>query len=223
MSSHKYGLATDWIVGMTAILANGTIVNCSATQNTDLFYALRGAGSNFAIVASYQFNTFAAPPMVTYFSMPFKWSQANATINMGYLETYTKTQQPAELTMRMYVSNSQTYFEGMYFGNTTQLQAALKPLLTATGMTIQSSTYTTWLNAFTHYAYQSNTDIVGPYAEVSYRCTISLVKFADFCTVTNVLLEEPDAQGPQWHCRIKLRQLLVQDRAHEHPWLVASA
>lgn len=41
MSSRKFGLATDWIVGMTTVLANGTIARCSATENRDSFWALR--------------------------------------------------------------------------------------------------------------------------------------------------------------------------------------
>lgn len=72
MSSHKYGLATDWIVGMTVVLANGTIVRCSEKENPNLFWTLRGSGSNYGVVASYEFATFAAPSEVTYFSIPAK-------------------------------------------------------------------------------------------------------------------------------------------------------
>ena len=159
MSSRKYGLATDWIVGMTVVLANGTVTDCSATRNSDLFWAFRGAGSNFGVVASYQFNTFAAPSVVTYFNMPFTWNVNNAPGNLAAVENYTKTVMPAELTMRMSIQSGSTYFEGMYFGNSTDLKAALQPLMSQTGMSLRSSTQTDFLSAFVHYAYTSKTDV----------------------------------------------------------------
>ncbi|KAK4561229.1 hypothetical protein LTR86_004546 [Recurvomyces mirabilis] len=81
MSSHKHGLAVDAKAARTVVLANGTITNCSATQNSDLFWALRGAGSNFGVVVPYEFTTFAPPSTVTYFNMNFKWNINNASAN----------------------------------------------------------------------------------------------------------------------------------------------
>jgi FAD/FMN-containing dehydrogenase len=42
------------MTGATVVLANSTVVNCSLTENADLFWALRGAGSSFGIVTSFQ-------------------------------------------------------------------------------------------------------------------------------------------------------------------------
>ena len=168
MSSHKYGLATDWIIGMTVVLANGTIARCNAKEDVDLFWALRGAGSNYGIVASYEFATFAAPAQVTYFNMPARW---NATTAPGYLtavENYTKTVMPADLTMRMSGSSYSHSFEGMFFGDVAGLKAALKPLQDKTGLVLQTAVNTTWMKAFEHYA-NANTDPTTPYSMVSRR------------------------------------------------------
>lgn len=168
MSSHKYGLAADWIVGMTVVLANGTMTQCSSTKNTDLFWALRGAGSNFGIVTSYEFATFAAPAEVTYFNMPARWNATTAPGYLATLENYTSTVMPADLTMRMFSSSFQTNFEGMYFGGVAGLKEALKPLLDQTGLKLQSSVNTTWLDAFSHYA-NAPIDPTTPYSMVSRR------------------------------------------------------
>jgi FAD/FMN-containing dehydrogenase len=166
MSSHKYGLATDWIVGMTVVLANGTIAHTSATENPGLFWALRGSGSNYGVVASYEFNTFAAPSQVTYFSMPAKWNTTTAPGYMNAVENYTKAVMPADLTMRMFASSYQHYFEGMFFGDVAGLKAALKPLQDKIpGLAIQSAVNTTWLKAFEHYA-NAATDPTTPYKMV---------------------------------------------------------
>ena len=167
MSSHKYGLATDWIVGLTVVLANGTIARCSATENPDLFWALRGSGSNYGVVASYDFATFAAPTQVTYFNMPAKWNTTTAPVYLAAVENYTKAVMPADLTMRMFASSYQHYFEGLFYGDVAGLRAALKPLQDKIpGLAIQSATNTTWLKGFEHYA-NANTDPTTPYSMVS--------------------------------------------------------
>lgn len=46
----QQGLACDNIDQFEAVLANGTIVNATRTSNSDLWWALRGGGNQFAIV-----------------------------------------------------------------------------------------------------------------------------------------------------------------------------
>jgi fumiquinazoline A oxidase len=54
----KHGLSMDAIQSMRVILANGTILTTSATENSDLFWGMRGAGQNFGIVVSAVLKTF---------------------------------------------------------------------------------------------------------------------------------------------------------------------
>ncbi|KAI0541765.1 FAD binding domain-containing protein [Xylaria digitata] len=46
----KHGLAADAVVKVRMALWNGTVVEASASENADLFWAMRGAGHNFGIV-----------------------------------------------------------------------------------------------------------------------------------------------------------------------------
>lgn len=171
MSSHKYGLATDWIVGMQVVLADGRLVRASATENAELFWGLKGAGSNFGVVAAYEFDTFAAPGEVTYFSMPFRWNATTAGGNLAALEAYARDAMPADLNMRMFTSGFSSQLEGLFFGNATGLAAALAPLLNATtpALRIAQAVNTTWMDAFAHYA-NAPTDPTHPYATVSRTC-----------------------------------------------------
>jgi FAD/FMN-containing dehydrogenase len=54
----EYGLIVDNIVKLRVALWDGTILDVSATQNSDLFWAMRGAGHNFGIVLEFTFKTY---------------------------------------------------------------------------------------------------------------------------------------------------------------------
>ena len=53
-----YGLALDNIIDMDVVLANGTSVFVSNTSNTDLYWAMRGAGHNFGIVTKLTYKIY---------------------------------------------------------------------------------------------------------------------------------------------------------------------
>jgi hypothetical protein len=51
----KMGLAPDNLRAARVLTADGVIVTASATQNPDLFWAIRGGGGNFGIVVEFEF------------------------------------------------------------------------------------------------------------------------------------------------------------------------
>ena len=71
-----WGLAVDQLTGAQVVTASGDVVEASASENADLFWALRGGGGNFGIVTRFDFaahaldgiafaqNAFTADPAV---------------------------------------------------------------------------------------------------------------------------------------------------------------
>jgi FAD/FMN-containing dehydrogenase len=61
----KYGLSIDSLLSVDIVTADGQLRRASATENEDLFWAVRGAGSNFGAVTSFEIQAHPVGPMVT--------------------------------------------------------------------------------------------------------------------------------------------------------------
>jgi FAD/FMN-containing dehydrogenase len=52
----KYGLSCDNLLAVDIVTADGQLRTASATENPDLFWAVRGSGGNFGVVTSFQYQ-----------------------------------------------------------------------------------------------------------------------------------------------------------------------
>ena len=50
------GFAVDTLIGIRIVTADGQLVNASADENPDLFWAVRGAGANFGVVVEFKYR-----------------------------------------------------------------------------------------------------------------------------------------------------------------------
>ena len=60
----KYGLSIDNLISAEIVTADGQVRTASAEENPDLFWAIRGAGSNFGVVTSFEFRLHPVGPEV---------------------------------------------------------------------------------------------------------------------------------------------------------------
>ncbi len=54
--AREHGLTIDHLRAVEMVLADGSVVRACAEENADLFWAVRGAGANFGIVTSFEFE-----------------------------------------------------------------------------------------------------------------------------------------------------------------------
>jgi len=72
----KYGLSIDSLLSVDVVTADGRILRASTSENEDLFWAIRGAGSNFGVVTSFEFRAHPVGPTVMVAAVFYPLAQA---------------------------------------------------------------------------------------------------------------------------------------------------
>ena len=78
----RFGVASDSLLGAEVVLADGRILTADASENSDLFWALRGGGGNFGVVTSMRLRLHAAGTIMCG-TILFPWAEA-ASVLQGY-------------------------------------------------------------------------------------------------------------------------------------------
>ncbi len=60
----KYGLALDNVIGADVVTADGRLLTANASENTDLFWGVRGSGGNLGIVTSLEYRLHEVGPVL---------------------------------------------------------------------------------------------------------------------------------------------------------------
>jgi FAD/FMN-containing dehydrogenase len=62
--TRRYGWTCDTVLSMEVVTAEAKVLQVSAQQNSDLFWALRGGSGNFGIVTSFEYQLFPVGPEI---------------------------------------------------------------------------------------------------------------------------------------------------------------
>jgi hypothetical protein len=76
-----YGLTCDNLLSADIVTADGQVLACTADQNADLFWGLRGGGGNFGIVTSFEYQLHKVGPEVIGGAVMYPLSQAMDVLN----------------------------------------------------------------------------------------------------------------------------------------------
>ena len=74
--TRKYGMTIDGLVSVDIVAAEGKKLRASASENPDLFWAIRGGGGNFGVVTRFEFQLFPVGPEIFAGLIVFPFSQA---------------------------------------------------------------------------------------------------------------------------------------------------
>lgn len=134
-TSRMWGLTLDTIQSINLVLANGTAIRSSATQNPDIFWAMRGSAGSFGITTSVQVKTFPAPSSSTAFEYHWDLNVADATKGISAFQSFVQTNIPVEFGAEINLGRGSASgrvsltVTGGWYGPAGKLNATIAPLL----------------------------------------------------------------------------------------------
>jgi len=78
--SRKYGMTIDNLLSAEVVTADGKQVHASETENSDLFWGLRGGGGNFGVVTRFDFRLHPVGPDLLTGLIVFPFDQAKSVL-----------------------------------------------------------------------------------------------------------------------------------------------
>ncbi|SRX73808.1 FAD-binding oxidoreductase [Aequorivita antarctica] len=136
--TRKYGLTIDNLLEADMVLADGSFVTVNASENTDLFWAIRGGGGNFGVVTSFTFQAHAVKMLM---GGPTLWPIERVEEIMAWYDTFIQ-EAPEDLngfiaTMIIPESPFPTHLHNKkfcgivwcYVGDPEKFEAIFKPVL----------------------------------------------------------------------------------------------
>jgi FAD/FMN-containing dehydrogenase len=105
INMRKMGLTSDNLLSVQIVTADGKLRTASDTENTDLFWAVRGGGGNFGIVTSYTYRMHKLDPEILSGVMVYAMDEAKDMYDRYF--DYS-LEAPRELNMSAAMSMSPT-------------------------------------------------------------------------------------------------------------------
>jgi len=96
--SRKHGMTVDNLLAVEMVMADGSQLRASASENEDLFWGVRGGGGNFGIVTSFEFQLHPVGPQVLSGLIVFPFAEARSVLTQ--FARFTETM-PDELSVWM--------------------------------------------------------------------------------------------------------------------------
>jgi len=147
-ASRQLGLLVDYIEEVEVVLANSSIVKASRSENQDLFFAVRGAGSSFGIVTDFTIRTVPAPSSTIRYT--YVWNKPSVSSQVHIFTTWQQLLAdgliPRQMSYALVVTASSMVMSGVYFGSETEFASLnLTSYFVTPPQVIQTNTYTSFL------------------------------------------------------------------------------
>jgi FAD/FMN-containing dehydrogenase len=135
----KYGVASDNLIAIEVVTADGRVLRASESENADLFWAARGGGGGFGVVTAFEYRAHPVGPEVytTFVFQPYE----DAADALRFFREYTSTA-PEELSVLAFIAvipphdpfpaeyhgKRSIVFMGPYAGPVAQGEEVTRPL-----------------------------------------------------------------------------------------------
>jgi FAD/FMN-containing dehydrogenase len=135
----KHGLSSDNLVSVDVVTADGAFLTASETENTDLFWGIRGGGGNFGVVTSFKYRLHPVGPEVMFCFVIYPGERAKEVLS--FCEQYVAEAPdevspiavlgrvpPLEIFPERWHGEPMVALLAMYAGEAEEGERVLKPL-----------------------------------------------------------------------------------------------
>ncbi|KAI1151021.1 hypothetical protein F4825DRAFT_477460 [Nemania diffusa] len=124
--SRMWGTTLDHIDEVEVVTADAQIVRANAHNNSDLFYAVRGAGAGFGIVTEFVMKTHPAPADVIHYTYHFQFSRLPELVDMfvAWQALAADAALDPRLGAEFYLWTGGATVSGTFYGSEAELRAA---------------------------------------------------------------------------------------------------
>ncbi|OBT76709.1 hypothetical protein VF21_03920 [Pseudogymnoascus sp. 05NY08] len=124
-SSRLWGSALDHIEEVEIVLADSTIKRCSATENIDIFWAVKGAAASFGVVTEFKLRTEPEPGEVVEFEYSFTVGSfaSQAAVFKRWQSLVADPELTRKFATKVAISAAGMIISGTYFGSQAEYDA----------------------------------------------------------------------------------------------------
>ena len=131
LAGRAFGLATDNIMAVEFVGADGQVRQVTPGSDADLLWALKGGGGgNFGVVTQFEFRLHQVPSSGSWFFVSWPWSSASAAL-AAWLQWAPHTTQKISSVFHLETASGLPVVSvaGQYLGPSSDLHGLLTPLL----------------------------------------------------------------------------------------------
>ncbi|KAG0160954.1 hypothetical protein PDIDSM_8486 [Penicillium digitatum] len=152
-TSRQFGAALDHVLEAEVVLANSSIVRASATENQDLFWAIKGAASGYGIVTEFKVRTEPEPgTAVQYtYSLEVRNSKHQAELFKSWQAFVSDPKLTRKMASTLTVLEGSIVISGTFFG-TKEEYDKLKLGSKFPGANGSALVFDDWLGLVAHWA-----------------------------------------------------------------------
>jgi hypothetical protein len=148
-----WGSALDHVVEVDVVLANSSIVTASATQNPDIFWALKGAGASFGVITQFKVITHAPPSETVQYSYTFA---QKPFVNLAdrfklWQKMVADPGLSRKLASQLILSEAGMILEGTYFGSQDEFNALNLTSVFPDATTSSVTVFNDWMGLVAHW------------------------------------------------------------------------
>lgn len=175
-SSRLWGSALDHIEEFEIVLADSTIRRCSAIQNPDIFWAVKGAGASFGVVTEFTVRTEPEPGEAVEFSYTYTGGShaSRAAMFKRWQNLLADPGLTRKFATKVLIAEIGLIISGTYFGSQAEYDALDLKTQLGGEPTIETIVFTDWLGLLGHWAEDFALQLAGGLPAHFYSKTLTL-------------------------------------------------